>query len=74
MHQRGLDEQHELPPQLLLRDTRTMGMRIKDFFKDPVNSAFLLGFFGILSFIFSAFTEIFTLIDIGVNLWFDRKW
>ncbi len=38
MQQRGLEEQHELSPQLLLRDTRTLGMKIVDFFKDPVNS------------------------------------
>lgn len=66
MHQRGLDEQHELPPQLLLRDTRTMGMRMVDFFKDPVNGAFLLGFFAVLAFVFSAFTEVFTLVAIAV--------
>ena len=33
---RGLEEQHELSPQLLLRDTRTLGMKIVDFFKDPI--------------------------------------
>ena len=36
---RGVEEQHELSPQLLLRDTRTMGMKIVDFFK------FLLKYF-----------------------------
>ncbi len=40
---RGLEEQNELSPQLLLRDTRTTGMKVVDFFKDPVNSACLLG-------------------------------
>jgi intracellular multiplication protein IcmO len=74
MHQRGLDEHHELPPQLLLRDTRTMGMRIRDFFKDPVNSAFLLGFFAVLSFVFSALTEVFTLTAIGIFIYaYTRK-
>src|SRR5688572_7867422 len=57
MHQRGLDEHHELPPQLLLRDTRTMGMRFVDFFKDPINSACLLMGFAIACFFLPAVTE-----------------
>jgi intracellular multiplication protein IcmO len=69
MHQRGLDEQHELPPQLLLRDTRTLGMRIVDFFKDPVNSASLLVGFAVVTFILSAVTEFIGLIGICVFLY-----
>ena len=58
MHQqRGLDEQHEMAPQLLLRDTRTLGMRIVDFFKDPINSACLLIGFALATFFFPAVTE-----------------
>ncbi len=64
--QRGLDEQHELAPQLLLRDTRTTGMRIVDFFKDPVNSATLLMSFAIAAFFLPAATEMITLIAIGI--------
>ncbi len=56
---RGLDEQHELSPQLLLRDTRTLGMKVVDFFKDPVNSACLMVFFAGASFFFPAATELF---------------
>jgi len=59
MHQRGLDEQHELPPALLLRDTRTIGMKIVDFFKDPVKGATLLIVFAITAFLFPAVTELF---------------
>ncbi len=66
MSQRGLDEQHELPPQLLLRDTRTMGMRIRDFFKDPVNSASLIMGFAMAAFFFTPVTEIITAIAVGV--------
>ncbi len=64
--QRGLDEQHELSPQLLLRDTRTMGMRIVDFFKDPVNSAVLVFCFAIVAWFLPSLTEFVTLIGIGV--------
>ena len=62
MLQRGLDEQHEMPPSLLLRDTRTLGMKIVDFFKDPINSACLLVSFATAAFIFSAIAEFITLI------------
>jgi intracellular multiplication protein IcmO len=50
MMQRGLDEQHELSPQLLLRDTRTMGMKIRDFFKDSTNASILMFCFGLTAF------------------------
>ncbi len=50
MMQRGLDEQHELSPQLLLRDTRTMGMKIKDFFKDSTNASILMFCFALATF------------------------
>ncbi len=72
--QRGLDEQHEMSPQLLLRDTRTMGMRIVDFFKDPVNSACLLIFFAITAFFLAGIAELITLIAIGVFFYaYTRK-
>lgn len=74
MFQRGLEEQHELAPQLLLRDTRTMGMRIVDFFKDPVNSAVLLTGFAFAAYFFSPLTEVITLIGICVFLYaYTRK-
>jgi intracellular multiplication protein IcmO len=59
--QRGLDEQHEMSPQLLLRDTRTTGMRVVDFFKDPLNSAVLLMGFAIFVFFFDLVAEFITL-------------
>jgi intracellular multiplication protein IcmO len=58
MHQRGLDEEHELAPQMLLRDTRTLGMKVVDFFKDPVHGASLLIFFAFATFIFTPLTEV----------------
>lgn len=54
---RGLEEQHELSPQLLLRDTRTLGMKIVDFFKDPTNSAITMFAFGASAFMFPALCE-----------------
>lgn len=61
---RGLEEQHELSPQLLIRDTRTLGMKIVDFFKNPLNSAILMFGFALSAFFFSAITELVTLLGV----------
>lgn len=61
---RGLEEQHELQPQLLLRDTRTFGMKFVDFFKDPTNSACLMIGFAGAAFVFSPFSELIALTGI----------
>ncbi|QDP71769.1 phosphoesterase [Legionella israelensis] len=39
---RGIDSRHELDPTQLLRDTRTLGQRMADFFKDPTNISIVL--------------------------------
>lgn len=69
MRMRGLEEQHELSPQLLLRDTRTLGMKISDFFKDPVNSALLVMTFAIAAFFFPAICEFIGLVGICIFLY-----
>ena len=74
MQQRGLDEEQELAPQMLLRDTRTMGMRMVDFFKDPVKSSSLIIFFALAAFFLPAATEFITIIGIFVFLYaFTRQ-
>ncbi len=71
---RGLEEQHELSPQLLLRDTRTLGMKIVDFFKDPGNCAVLMAVFAGACFIISPATEFIALIGVFVFLYaYTRK-
>lgn len=71
---RGLEEQHELSPQLLLRDTRTLGMKIVDFFKDPVNSAILMAAFGFGAFFFSGVAEFIGIFGILTFLYaYTRK-
>lgn len=71
---RGLEEQHELSPQLLLRDTRTMGMKFVDFFKDPVNSACLMVGFAIGAFFLPAITEFVGILGICAFLYaYTRK-
>ncbi|WP_133129390.1 TraM recognition domain-containing protein [Legionella yabuuchiae] len=39
---RGIDSRHEIDPTQLLRDTRTIGQRISDFFSDPSNVSIVL--------------------------------
>ncbi|TAK77215.1 MAG: phosphoesterase [Gammaproteobacteria bacterium] len=74
MRLRGLEEQHELQPQLLLRDTRTLEMKIVDFFKDPVNSACLMFGFAMSAFFFPAVTELITVIGFFVFVYaYTRK-
>jgi len=67
--QRGLEEEHELAPRMLLRDTRTLGMKMVDFFKDPVQSASLLVGFGVATFIFSSIADLIFIIAVCVFLY-----
>src|SRR3990167_9416436 len=69
MKLRGLEEQHELAPQLLLRDTRTMGMKIVDFFQDPINSACVMIAFAVSAFFFSAVAELIAFIGLCTFLY-----
>lgn len=72
--QRGLEEQQELPPSLLLRDTRSLGMKMADFFKDPVKVAITLIGFAMVTFMFSALAEFTMLIAVGIFLYaYTRK-
>lgn len=74
MKMRGLEEQHELSPQLLLRDTRTLGMKVRDFFKDPVNSACLMAAFGISAFFAPAFADFILITGLCIFLYaYTRK-
>lgn len=74
MRIRGLEEQNELSPQLLLRDTRTMGMKIVDFFKDPVNGAIIMAAAATAAFVAPAFTDIITIVGVLVFLYaFTRR-
>ncbi len=66
---RGLEEQHELSPQLLLRDTRTLGMKVIDFFKDPINSAVLMFAFAAAAFMFPGICEFIALIGVCTFLY-----
>jgi len=61
---RGIDERQEVDPSMLLRDTRTMGQRIHDFFKSPINITAVLVTMGGAVFFFPALTDIALILGI----------
>lgn len=69
MKLRGLEEEHELSPQLLLRDTRTLGMKIVDFFKDPLNCAILMFAFALAVIFIAPLNDVIAVIGVFVFLY-----
>lgn len=63
---RGLEEQHELSPSLLLRDTSTFGMKVVKFFKNPTHTAILMSVLAIACLVFPSICDAIVLIGIGV--------
>ena len=71
---RGIDSRHELDPTLLLRDTRTVGQRLADFFADPTNLAIILFTLAAMSYYFSEAATLLMLIGGASFLYcFTRK-
>lgn len=70
---RGIDKRQEVNPEHLLRDTRTMGQRIADFYKNPVNVAVILGFLSLLCFLLPAFIDISLLLGLVIFLYANSK-
>jgi intracellular multiplication protein IcmO len=63
--QRGLEQHHELDPRLLLRDTRTIGQRIVDFFKKPLYVGVMLLTLAALAFTMPALADLLMVIGIA---------
>lgn len=59
---RGIDSKNELDPSLLLRDTRTLGQRLGDFFADPTNISILLFTLAAIAYYISSFATLLMLI------------
>jgi intracellular multiplication protein IcmO len=57
MAMRGLEKRHEQDAQMLLRDTRTIGQRVRDFFQEPSNGAFVLFGCAIFTFFIPAIAD-----------------
>lgn len=66
---RGLEKQHEQDPRKLLRDTRTMGQRLYDFFGEPRNIAVMMIVAAVAVIFFPGFSDIIGLLAIGVIIY-----
>ena len=58
--QRGLNENQEQSTQSMVRDTRTLGMRVSDFFKDRIKTCIFLGALALFMVLFPGLVEIFS--------------
>lgn len=70
---RGLEKQHEQDPRLLIRDTRTLGRRIHDFFEDPRNSAIVLFVSAVASFFMSYLADLIFFTGIGIFIYAYKR-
>lgn len=59
---RGLERFEEQDPSMLIRDTRTMGMRIGDFFKEPRNAGHVILFSVGAAFLMAGYSDIVLII------------
>lgn len=66
---RGVDKKHEQDPSQLLRDTRTLGQKIYDFFQEPRNIMILMivGAFSLI--FFAALADLIFIIMLGIFLY-----
>jgi intracellular multiplication protein IcmO len=55
---RGLETRHEQDPRLLLRDTRTIGQRMRDFFAEPRNIGLIIVVAAVAVFFFPSVADI----------------
>ena len=61
---RGLEKRHEQDPQLLIRDTRTLGQRIYDFFNNPEYVAILMIGCAVMVFLMPIINDLIFLVGI----------
>ena len=62
---RGIDKRHEVDPGMLLRDTRTLGQKVRDFFIEPSNVAFLMLAVIIILFTYPAYADLLLVMCTG---------
>lgn len=63
---RGLQAKDEQNPGLLLRDTRTFGQRVRDFFMEPLHGSLVLVVIAITTGFFYAAADLLAVIGLGV--------
>ena len=62
---RGLEQRHEQDPRKLIRDTRTLGQKINDFYYDPNLVAVLLIMLAATGFVIPGMTDIIIIFGVG---------
>ncbi len=70
---RGLSKQNEQDPQKLIRDTRTLGQRVVDFFKNPVNVSVTLASMGFAILFFPFFADLIFFAGIGIFIYTNTR-
>src|SRR5690242_7054083 len=71
---RGLEQSQEQDQSQLIRDTRTIGQRTADFFKNPIYVTVLLAGCAMAAFMLPAITDVVLLIGLGCLLYaYSRK-
>ena len=66
---RGLEQHHEQESSQLIRDTRTLGQKIKEFFKQPINSAIVFFVLAASAFVFKAAADVIVLIGVFLGMY-----
>ncbi|MFN3234539.1 MAG: type IV secretory system conjugative DNA transfer family protein [Gammaproteobacteria bacterium] len=66
---RGLERFQEQDPSKLIRDTRTLGQKVKDFLESPTNSAILLFTVALCIFFFPSASDVIALIAVFVAMY-----
>ncbi|GAB4392280.1 MAG: type IVB secretion system protein IcmO/DotL [Gammaproteobacteria bacterium] len=71
---RGIENRQEINPQLLLRDTRTIGQKIHDFFENPSYVTILLVALGCIAFLAPSIADLMLIIGISTFFYtYTRK-
>jgi intracellular multiplication protein IcmO len=71
---RGIDQRHEIDPTQLLRDTRTLGKRISDFFSKPANVSVVIFSLAVIAYLVPELTFLMLVIgSICFAYTFSRK-
>lgn len=63
---RGIESQHEINPQKLLRDTRTLGQHAGDFFANPTNITVILVMLAAILFYLPSLSDLMFLTGVGM--------
>ena len=66
---RGLEKHHEQDPSLLIRDTRTLGQKTRDFLQQPGQSALVFFILAVCAFVFPSVADAILLFGICISFY-----